>query len=162
MQTNAARLDVDAYLTAPGRATVVWGCGAYAARIEPGDRAFLWRAAGGTKALAGIVALATVARGAEFLGHDAPDACRDPRLLNPKLRVVLRLDEVRPAHPIPRAAVKHHPEMARHPVVTANQGCAFALTQEQAEALEGLWRDFAPEPLALLAAAAEQGEGAEA
>ena len=152
---------MNAYLTELGRDAAVWGCGAYAGRIEPGDRVFLWRAAGGTKALAGIIAVATVERGAELLGHDSPEVCRDPKLLNPKLRVTLRLDEVRPAHPVPRAAVKRHPEMIRHPVVTANQGCAFALTEAQGAALEELWRDFAPEPLDSLPPAAKERQRTE-
>ncbi len=146
LQTNAARLDIDAYLadraTSPS-ATLVWGCGPHAARIEPGDRAFLWRAAGGTKAAPGVVALATVLEPAEHRDHDAPERCRDPKLLNPKLRVLLRLDEARTDAPIPRAAVKAHPALMRHPVVTANQGCAFALAEEGAAALEELWREWA-------------------
>lgn len=142
LQTNAARLDIDGYLTS--RETVVWGCGAYAKRIAVGDRAFLWRAAGGTKVGAGIVGLATVIGAAEYRGHDAPERCDDPRLLNPKLRVALRLDEVRVGNPIPRAAVKAHPEMNRHPVVTVNQGAAFALTEEQVAALDNLWAAYVP------------------
>lgn len=140
-QSNAARLDVDAYLTR--HPTVVWGCGVYAKRIAAGDRAFLWRAAGGTKVAAGIVALATVVGEAEHQGHSAPDLCRDEQMPRAKLRVTLRIDEVRVEAPIPRAAVKTHPEMARHPVVRANQGCAFALTAEQAAALDELWAAFA-------------------
>lgn len=140
LQTNAARLDVDGYLS--GRETAVWGCGAYGKRLAIGDRAFLWRAAGGTKAYAGIIGLATITGAPEFRDHDAPERCVDAKLLRPKLRVVLRLDDVRPGHPVPRAAVKAHPEMLRHPVVTVNQGCAFALTPEQTRALDELWTDF--------------------
>ncbi|RYG32114.1 hypothetical protein EON81_21410, partial [bacterium] len=61
---------------------------------------------GGTKAQAGIIGLATIVGEAEHRGHDAPERCADPKLLRPKLRIVVRLEEVRPAHPIPRAVVK--------------------------------------------------------
>ena len=138
LQTNAARLDVDRYLRE--RECVVWGCGRLGARIAPGDRALLWRAAGGTKSIAGVVGLATVIEAATERGHDAPELCRDPRLLWPKPRLLLRVDEARPDAPVPRAEIKRLPEMTRHPVVTANQGCAFTLTDEQAAAILDLWR----------------------
>lgn len=142
LQTNAARVEVDAYLAE--RETAVWGCGNFGDRIAVGDRVFLWRASGGTKAVAGIVGLATVIGEAEYRSHDAPERLGDPKLQNPKLRVALRLDEIRVTHPIPRATVKAHPELFRHPIVTVNQGAAFALTREQEAALDELWTAFAP------------------
>ena len=142
LQTNAARVDIDRYLTE--RETAVWGCGKFDRHIAVGDRAFLWRAAGGTKADAGIVGLATVIAPAEYRHHDAPDRLHDQRLLVPKLRLSLRLDEIRVDHPIPRAAVKAHPDLMRHPIVTVNQGAAFALTERQVAALDDLWWDYRP------------------
>lgn len=139
LQTNAARLDVDAYLRS--REAVVWGCGRYRREIARGDRTFLWRAAGGTKLLAGIVATATVVEEAEERVHDGPEFCRDPKLLRPKPRLVVRIDDLRPDDPLPRPVVKAHPLLSTHPIVTANQGCAFVLTEAQAAALDDLWRD---------------------
>ena len=141
LQTNAARVEIDRYLTE--RETAVWGCGKMDRRIVVGDRAFLWRAAGGTKTVAGIVGLATVIGPAELRDHDEPNRLLDRRLLLPKLRLAILLDEIRVDRPIPRDAVKRHPELARHPIVTVNQGAAFALLPEQAAALDELWAEFA-------------------
>lgn len=89
--------------------------------------------------MAGIIGVATVIEPAQMRAHDAAELCRDERLPRPKLRVLLRLDEVRTDDPVPRNVVKGHPAMRTHPVVTVNQGAAFSLSEEQAAALRELW-----------------------
>lgn len=134
LQSNAARIDIAAYLAEePTRA--LHGVKRYARQIALGDRVFLWRAAGGTKAPAGIVAVGTVLEPADLLAHDRTDLCRDPRTAAPKLRVALKVDEF---VFIPREEIRRLPEMASHSIVTSNTGSDFALTPEQANAIRAL------------------------
>ena len=51
--------DIDAYL-ALGLSRISWLVKQRTDDIKPGDRVYLWRAGGSSKAVAGIVALATV------------------------------------------------------------------------------------------------------
>jgi|GEM_PF-5623793 len=140
LQSNAARIDVASYYR-PG-ALILHGVRRYPDRIAVGESVFLWRASGGTRHRAGIVALATVLELAELRAHDAPVACLDHKVRLPKLRAVLRVDEVRftpDEGMILREDVRRVPEMATHPIVTSNTGTDFALTEEQAKALRELW-----------------------
>ncbi len=141
LQSNPARIDIDTYLRLREVPTL-WGARRYADRIAVGDRAFLWRAKGGTRVEPGIVGLATVVEPAFPRPHVHPELFRDPTQNPPKLRVGLRVDELRlmpDEGMIPRQDVKTLPEMRGHLIVTSNVGSDFALSEAQARALLALW-----------------------
>jgi hypothetical protein len=120
----------------------VHGVRRFADRIAPGDRVFLWRAKGRSRVEPGIVALGTVLEPAALRGFDAVEAARAEAVLRPKLRVVLRVDELRltpEAGMIPRDDVRRLPEMTTHPIVTSNTGSDFALNEAQWRALLAMW-----------------------
>ncbi|MGV3616942.1 MAG: EVE domain-containing protein [Fimbriimonas sp.] len=140
LQSNADRIDHGIYLV-PGGVTM-HGVRRYPNDIAPGDRVLLWRARGRTKHEPGIVALGTVVEPASLRAFDRAEAVRDEVVYRPKLRVVVRVDEVRltlESGMISRDDVRRLPEMATHPIVTSNTGSDFALSSEQAEALIDLW-----------------------
>jgi hypothetical protein len=140
LQSNADRIDHGIYLVA-GR-TTMHGVRRYPNEIAPGDRVFLWRARGRTKHEPGIVAMGTVVEPASLRAFDRMEAARDEIVHRPKLRVMVRVDEVRltvAEGMIPRDDIRRLPEMAVHPIVTSNTGSDFALSSEQADALLDLW-----------------------
>jgi len=140
LQSNADRVDLAACLAVGG--TVAHGVRRFVGDIAVGDRVFLWRARGRTRVAPGIVAFGAVVEPAAIRPLDHPEAARTDTVLRPKLRVRLRVDDVRltlEEGMIPREDVRRLPEMAGHPIVTSNMGSDFALDEAQVEALMSLW-----------------------
>jgi hypothetical protein len=148
LQSNADRIDHAVYLRAGE--TTVHGVRRYPDRSAPGDVVWLWRAKGRTRTASGIVARGTVEESATVRGFDRTDAARGETVLRPKLRVVVRVQEVRLSPEegmITRDDVRRVPEMASHPIVTSNTGSDFALDDAQAAALNALWATEASGPV---------------
>lgn len=154
LQGNPDRFGVDRYLSEND--FVYWSVPVqkYQREFEVGDRVFIWRAAGKTKAIAGIVATGVVAERCKPQGEvdhpeqiDTPEAGQDS-LWNPgeeaasEVKVGVRIRERRLT---PQEGMLRRDELVQAQVMAESQiikirtGSVFPLTLEQGNFLDTLW-----------------------
>lgn len=142
-QGNPDQFDLDAYLgTSPTR--LPWLVTRYAQQIEAGDRVFIWRTQGSAKAVAGVIAEATVvaptsprpesADAASFWRNNAEQA------VEVRPRAILRLNRVAGTREVLRRDwLAHDPVLSDLPNLKMAAGTNYPVTPQQASRLYALW-----------------------
>jgi hypothetical protein len=148
-QGNPDDFDLNGYLaTAP--AQLPWLVTRYADDIKPGDRVYIWRARGKSKAVAGVIAEAEViapvalrsesADAVPFWRAGAPEASeRRPRALLRLVRVATPREVIR------RDWCREDPILQTLPNLKMAAGTNYPLASEQAERLAALWTAAVPD-----------------
>jgi hypothetical protein len=141
-QGNPKTFDVDTYLRT--RRTIHWTVKPLR-HIEPGDRAFIWRADGFDRGSGGIVAIGWVTSRPEVGPDDAPHLWRRrlPEVVNTEaLRVPIALDEVRltpQSGMLLRTDLEHSPDLAGLQILRYRALMVCPVSDQHAELLERLW-----------------------
>ena len=142
-QGNPDQFDLDAYLgTSPTQ--LPWLVTRYAQQIEVGDRVFIWRTQGSAKAVAGVIAEATVvaptmprpesADAASFWRDNAEQA------VEVRPRALLRLNRVASTREVLRREwLAHDPVLSDLPNLKMAAGTNYPVTPQQAARLYALW-----------------------
>ncbi len=142
-QGNPDQFDLDAYLgTSPTQ--LPWLVTRYSQQIEVGDRVFIWRTQGSAKAVAGVIAEATVvaptmprpesADAAPFWRDNAEQAVEE------RPRALLRLNRVASTREVLRREwLAHDPVLSDLPNLKMAAGTNYPVTPQQAVRLYALW-----------------------
>ena len=142
-QGNPDQFDLDAYLaTAPTQ--LFWLVTRYADQIAVGDRAFIWRTQGGAKAMAGVIAEATVVA-PTMARQESADAV--PFWLNDaehakeaRPRAILRLNRVATTKEVLRREwLAQDPVLKDLPNLKMAAGTNYPVTPHHAARLYALW-----------------------
>jgi hypothetical protein len=142
-QGNPDQFDLDAYLgTSPTQ--LPWLVTRYAQQIEVGDRVFIWRTQGSTKAVAGVIAEATVVAAAlpRPESADAASFWRDnaEQAVEVRPRALLRLNRVASTREVLRREwLAHDPVLSDLPNLKMAAGTNYPVTPQQAARLYALW-----------------------
>ena len=142
-QGNPDKFDLDAYLgTSPTQ--LPWLVTRYAQQIEVGDRVFIWRTQGSAKAVAGIIAEATVAAQAMPMPESADAASFWHDNAEPAAQVLsralLRLNRVASTREVLRREwLAHDPVLSGLPDLKMAAGTNYLVTPQQAARLYALW-----------------------
>jgi len=151
-QGNPDRFDVNAYLSVYRNIYWTVATVGHQRQVHPGDRVFLWRAAGSDKAIAGIVGLGTVAEPVapkgevqfpEYLGDSLWKGQADQA---GAMKAGIALSGIRltpSAGMITREDLLLHPVLCRLTILRFAQASNFPITPNQADRLASLWGEGA-------------------
>jgi hypothetical protein len=142
-QGNPDDFDIDSYLAArPSQ--VVWLVTRHAGEIMPGDRVYLWRNQGQSKAVAGVIAETIVTEAPILRGEDAEAVAfwreTSERSTAPQIRAGLRLVRVASSREVLRRDwMLEDPVLKDLPNLKMQAGTNYRLSPEQAGRLDALW-----------------------
>jgi 5-methylcytosine-specific restriction endonuclease McrA len=142
-QGNPDKFDLDAYLgTSPTQ--LPWLVTRYAQQIAVGDRVFIWRTQGSAKAVAGVIAEATVVAPAmpRPESADAASFWRDnsEQAVQVQPRALLRLNRVASTREVLRREwLAQDPVLSDLPNLKMAAGTNYLVTPQQAARLYALW-----------------------
>ena len=144
-QGNPDYSDVDTYLR--NHSEIVWAVNqeGYADEMAPGDEVFIWRAAGHSRAEAGVVAGGHLTANPSTRRDDpnAVDLYTDPRPNTEAIRVPIRLWKVctGPKEVVKRKWLKGDPVLSELQILKQPTGTNYPVTLTEAERLKDLVRN---------------------